>query len=46
MAHPKSDACDIDEAEKSLGRLLVTGGDASSVLQLVEATLDQTAQAV
>ena len=46
MAEPETDRGDVDEAQETLGGLVVTGGDAAGVLQLVEAALDQVAQAL
>lgn len=43
MAEPEADRRDVDEAEEAFGGLVIAGGDASGVLQLVEAPLDQVA---
>ena len=46
MAGSEADRRDVDEAGKTLGRLVVAGGDASRVVQLVDASLDQIAQEI
>jgi len=46
MADPQSDRCDVDEAEVAFGGLVIAGGNASGILELVEAPLDEIAQAV
>lgn len=46
MAKTEADRCDVDEAEETFGGLVVTGGDAASVLQFVEAPLDEVAEPV
>lgn len=46
MAEPQADRRDVDEAEEAFGSLVVTCGDTAGVLHLVEAALDEVAQAV
>lgn len=46
MAEPEADRGDVDEPEEAFGSLVVAGGDAAGVLEFVEATLDEVAQAV
>ena len=46
MAYPEADRCDADEGEEAFGRFAITGGDAASVFQLVEAPLDEVPQPV
>ena len=46
MADPRADRCDVDEAEVAFGDLVVAGGDATGVLELVEALFDEVAQPV
>ncbi len=46
MTEPKADGGDVDEAQEAFGRLVVACCDASCVLELVEAALDQVAQAM
>jgi len=46
MAEPEADRRDVDEAQEAFGGLVVAGGDATGVLQLVEAALDEVAQFV
>jgi hypothetical protein len=41
--YPEFCCCDHDEGEECTPRLVVSGRDAASVLQLVEQTLDQVA---
>jgi len=45
MAKPKADRRDVDGAQETLSRLVVACCDASGVLELIEAPLDQVAQA-
>ena len=40
MAEPEPDGCDVDEAQEAFGSFIVAGGNASCILQLVEAPLD------
>ena len=46
MAEPETDRGDVDEAQETLGGLVVTCRDAAGVLQLVETPLDEVAQPV
>ena len=46
MADPEPDADDVYEAEETVCGLVVTGCQATAVLQLVEAALDHVAQRV
>lgn len=46
MAEPKADRSDVDEPQEALSRLIVACCDAPGVLELVEAPLDQVAQAI
>ena len=46
MAEPEADRCNVDEAQEAFGGLVVVGGDAAGVLELVEAALNQVAQPV
>ena len=46
MTEPKSDRRDVDEAQEAFGCLVAACCDASCVLELVEAALDQVAQAI
>lgn len=46
MAYPKTDRCDVDEAEVAFRGFVVSGGHPASVLELVEAALYQVAQPV
>ena len=46
MAEPEADRGDVDEAQEAFGGLVVTGGDAAGVFQLVEAALDEVPKAV
>lgn len=46
MADPQADRCDVDEAEVAFGGLVIAGGNAAGVLELVEAPLDEIAQAI
>jgi hypothetical protein len=46
MAEPKADRGDVDESKEAFGGFVVTGGDPSGVLKVVEAALDEVAQAV
>ena len=46
MAEPEADRSDVDEAKEALGGLIVAGGVAAGVLQLVETPLDEIAQQV
>lgn len=41
MAESEADRSDIDEGQKVFGGLIVTGSNATSVLQLVKAPLDE-----
>jgi len=45
MAEPKADRGDVDEVQEAFGRLVVACWDASGVLELVEAPLNQVEQA-
>jgi hypothetical protein len=44
MAEPEADRGDVDEAQEAFGGLVVAGGDAAGVLELVEAPLDEVAR--
>ncbi len=46
MADPQADRCDVDETEVAFGGFVIAGGNAASILELVEAPLDEIAQAV
>ena len=46
MAEPEADRCDVDEAQEAIGCLVVTGGDAIGILELVEASFDKVAQPI
>lgn len=46
MAQPEADRCDVDEPEEALGGFVVTGSDASGVLQFVEAPFDEVLEPV
>jgi len=46
MADPETDRCDIYEAEKALGGLVVTDSDTSGVFQLVEAPFDKVVHGI
>ena len=46
MAEPDADRGDVDEAQEALCGFVVAGGDAAGILELVEAALDQVAQAI
>ena len=46
MAEPETDGGDVDEGKEALGGLVVAGGDAAGVLQLVETPFDEVAQPV
>ena len=46
MAEPEADGCDVDEAQEAFGSFVVASGNASGILQLVEAPLDEVAQFV
>ena len=46
MAEPEADGRNVDEAQEAFGSFVVTGGNASGILQLVEAPLDEVAQFV
>ena len=46
MAEPEADRRDVDEAQEAFGGLVVAGGDATGILELVEAPLDEIAQAI
>lgn len=44
MAEPEADRGEVDEAQEALGGFVIAGGDATGVLELVEAELDAVAQ--
>jgi hypothetical protein len=46
MAEPEADRRDVDEAQEAFGRFVITGGDAPSFFQFIEAPLDEVAQSV
>lgn len=46
MADPKAYRRDIDEAQEALRSLVVTGGDAACVLELVEAPFDKVSKTI
>ena len=46
MADPEADRSDIYEAEEAFGCFVIAGCHAPSILQLVEASLDQVSQPV
>ena len=41
-----ADRCDVDEAQVAFGGFVISGGNAAGILELVEAPLDEIAQAV
>lgn len=46
MAEQEADRCDVDEAQETYGGLVVTGGDAAGILELVEAPFVEVPQLV
>lgn len=46
MVEPEADRRHVDEAQEALGGLVVAGGNAVGVLELVESALDKVAQPV
>lgn len=46
MADPQAARCDVDETEVAFGGLVIAGGNAAGILELVEAPLDEIAQTV
>ena len=46
MAEPEADRRDVDEAQEAFSSLVVAGGDATGILELVEALRDEIVQAI
>lgn len=46
MAEPEADGCDVDEATEAFGGFVVAISDAASILEPVEASLDEVSQSV